>query len=112
MSPSCLPGKGVVDPVMNKMIKRGLLTAAALSATVAAGGAPAFADNDSNFGSGVNAANNWNFTAAAVCLQEVAVVPVLGDYVSDHATDCANGNVIDHSARALAGPAVESLTGP
>jgi hypothetical protein len=55
-------------------------------------------DPDSNFGGGVNATNNWNFTAAAVCLQEVAVVPVLGDYVSDHANNCSNGNVIDHAA--------------
>ncbi|MFI7133660.1 hypothetical protein ACIBQ1_48845 [Nonomuraea sp. NPDC050153] len=58
---------------------------------------PAHADNDSNFGGGVNAANNWNFTAAAVCLQEVAVVPVLGDWVGDHVNNCSNGNVIDHS---------------
>ncbi|OAQ29356.1 hypothetical protein K457DRAFT_1875873 [Linnemannia elongata AG-77] len=41
-------------------------------------------DNDSNFGGGVNAANNWKFDAEAVCQQEVAVVPVLGDYVSEH----------------------------
>lgn len=60
---------------------------------------PAHADNDSNFGGGANAANNWNFTAAAVCLQEVAVVPVLGDWVGDHANNCSNGNVIDHSGR-------------
>jgi hypothetical protein len=58
--------------------------------------APAMADNDSNFGGGVNAANNWNFTAAAVCLAEIAVVPVLGDWVGDHADNCSNGNVIDH----------------
>ncbi|MFD5830365.1 hypothetical protein [Lentzea sp. NPDC060358] len=69
---------------------------AAAGATLAAA-SPALADNDSNFGGGVNAANNWNFVAAAVCLQEVAVVPVLGDYVSDHVNNCSNGNVIDHS---------------
>ncbi|MEW1926282.1 MULTISPECIES: hypothetical protein [unclassified Streptomyces] len=63
--------------------------------------APAHADNDSNFGSGVNAANNWNFTAAAVCLQEVAVQPVLGDYMADHTNNCSNGNVIDHAEKAL-----------
>ncbi|HEY9368304.1 hypothetical protein [Streptomyces sp.] len=78
----------------------GLLAATALSAA-----APAYADNDSNFGSGVNAANNWNFTAAAVCLQEVAVVPVLGDWVGDHTNNCSNGNVIDHAV-----DAVQSLT--
>jgi hypothetical protein len=78
-----------------KIIMGGLLAAAALAAAAA----PASADNDTNFGSGVNAANNWNFTAAAVCLQEVAVVPVLGDWVSDHTSNCSNGNVIDHSGR-------------
>ncbi|WP_244199523.1 hypothetical protein [Amycolatopsis thailandensis] len=54
---------------------------------------------DNVFGGGVNAANNWNFTAAAVCLQEVAVVPVLGDWVGNHVNNCSNGNVIDHSGR-------------
>ncbi len=77
---------------MKKIMTAAVLTLAALSLT-----APAHADNDSNFGGGVNAANNWNFTAAAVCLQEVAVVPVLGDWVGDHANNCSTGNVIDHS---------------
>lgn len=96
---------------MRKMITRGVLAAAAAAAAAAAGAAPAHADNDSNFGGGVNAANNWNFTAAAVCLQEVAVVPVLGDHTGDHADNCSNGNVIDHSAQAAAGGAVDALTG-
>ncbi|MEW2529290.1 hypothetical protein [Streptomyces sp. NPDC047071] len=81
---------------MRKIITCGLLAAAALSLTT-----PASADNDSDFGGGVNGANNWNFTAAATCLQEVAVVPVLGDWVGDHANNCSNGNVIDHTAGAL-----------
>ncbi|MFJ3631811.1 hypothetical protein [Streptomyces sp. NPDC090112] len=76
-----------------------IISAAALAVAAVSLAAPAHADADSNFGGGVNAANNWNFTAAAVCLQEVAVVPVLGDYVSDHANNCSNGNVIDHSGR-------------
>ncbi|WP_405942199.1 hypothetical protein [Streptomyces sp. NBC_00207] len=76
-----------------------IMTAAALTLAALSLGAPAHADNDSNFGGGVNAANNWNFTAAAVCLQEVAVVPVLGDWVGDHTDNCSNGNVIDHSGR-------------
>ncbi|MFI8963922.1 hypothetical protein ACIGO8_17615 [Streptomyces sp. NPDC053493] len=80
---------------MRKIISTTALLAAALSATAT----PAFADNDSNFGGGVNAANNWNFTAAAVCLAEVAVVPVAGDWVGDHVNNCSNGNVIDHSGR-------------
>lgn len=79
---------------MKKII--GIAAAALLAVGTAT---PAFADNDSNFGAGVNAANNWNFTAAAVCLQEVAVVPVLGDWVGDHTNNCSNGNVIDHSGR-------------
>ncbi|MFG3168557.1 hypothetical protein [Streptomyces sp. NPDC048200] len=78
---------------------RKIITTAALAMVALALAAPAHADSDSNFGGGINAANNWNFTAAAVCLQEVAVVPVLGDYVSDHANNCSNGNVIDHSGR-------------
>ena len=74
---------------------RTILTLGALSTLAGlAAASPAQADNDSNFGGGVNAANNWNFTAAAVCLQEVAVVPVLGDYISDHVNNCSNGNVI------------------
>jgi hypothetical protein len=74
-----------------------IIALSALSLTFLTLAAPARADNDSNFGGGVNAANNWNFTAAAVCLADVAVVPVLGDYVSDQINNCSNGNVIDHS---------------
>ncbi|MEU5323997.1 hypothetical protein AB0G67_45840 [Streptomyces sp. NPDC021056] len=85
---------------MKKIITCGLLAAVALSAAT-----PAFADDDSNFGGGASAANNWNFSAAAVCLQEVAVVPVMGDWVGNHANDCSNGNVIDHAR-----DTVDSLT--
>ncbi|MFI1414980.1 hypothetical protein ACH4Y0_34375 [Streptomyces sp. NPDC020707] len=94
---------------MKKIITSGLLAAAAL-----AGAAPtAFADNDSNFGPGVNAANNWNFTAAAVCYQELAVVPVAGSWATD-TNNCTNGNVIDHTAQEVAqnaGRVVGTLTG-
>ncbi|WP_329107665.1 hypothetical protein [Streptomyces sp. NBC_01439] len=76
-----------------------IISAAALAVAALALATPAHADDDSNFGGGVNAANNWNFTAAAVCLQEVAVVPVAGDWVGDHTNNCSNGNVIDHSGR-------------
>ncbi|MFF7331751.1 hypothetical protein ACIQU5_22435 [Streptomyces sp. NPDC090306] len=96
---------------MRKMIMHGAMAAAAVTAIATAGASPAFADNDSNFGGGVNATNNWNFTAAAVCLQEVAVVPVLGDYVSDHVNNCSNGNVVGDAARAVAGGTVHDLTG-
>ncbi|RSS53480.1 hypothetical protein EF909_27010 [Streptomyces sp. WAC01280] len=62
--------------------------------------APAHADdNDSNFGPGVNAANNWNFSAAAVCFQELAVVPVGGAWSGDTFNHCTNGNVLDHSGQ-------------
>ncbi|MFJ5265730.1 hypothetical protein ACIQAC_35250 [Streptomyces sp. NPDC088387] len=80
---------------------RKIITGALLATAVLAPTTPAVADNDSNFGSGVNAANNWNFTAAAVCLQEVAVVPVLGDWVGNHVNNCSNGNVIDHTTAAV-----------
>ncbi|MFJ9947757.1 hypothetical protein [Kitasatospora sp. NPDC091207] len=76
-----------------------IISVAVMALAAAAVSVPAHAHNDSNFGGGVNAANLWNFTAAAVCLQEVAVVPVLGDWVGDHANNCSNGNVIDHSGR-------------
>ncbi|MCW8103207.1 hypothetical protein [Streptomyces tauricus] len=59
---------------MKKIITGGLFAAAAL----AVGAPAAFGAIDSSVGPGVNAANNWNFTAAAVCHQELAVVPVAG----------------------------------
>ncbi|WP_328957996.1 hypothetical protein [Kitasatospora purpeofusca] len=74
-----------------------IITVAVMALAAAAMAAPAHAHNDSNFAGAVDAANNWNFTAAAVCLQEVAVAPILGDWVGDHADNCSNGNVIDHS---------------
>ncbi|WP_250404075.1 hypothetical protein [Streptomyces cellostaticus] len=76
-------------------MKKIIMTAALAMATMTVT-APAHADNDNDFGGGANAANNWNFTAEAVCLQEVAVVPVLGDWPADHAGNCSNGNVIGH----------------
>ncbi|MGW8355231.1 hypothetical protein [Streptomyces wedmorensis] len=62
---------------------------------------PAFADGDSDFGSGVNAANDWNFTAADVGIQELAVVPALSDWTGSHKNSCSDGNVIDHSGSAM-----------
>ncbi len=74
-----------------------MITTAVLVLAALGTAAPAHADNDSNFGSGVNAANNWNFTAADVCVQELAVVPALSDWTGNHKNNCSNGNVIDHS---------------
>lgn len=76
-----------------------IISVAVVALAAAALSAPAHADNGSNFGGGVNPANNWNFTADEVCLQEVAVVPVLGDWMGDHAKNCSNGNVMDHGGR-------------
>lgn len=85
------------SPGMKKIIA---VAGLALAATGLA--APAHADNDSNFGSGVNAANNWNFTAADVCIQELAVVPALSDWSGNHKNNCSVGNVIDESAESAA----------
>ncbi|MEV6240484.1 hypothetical protein [Lentzea sp. NPDC051838] len=71
---------------------------AAAGATLAAA-SPALADSDSNFAPGVNAATNWAFTAADVCIQELAVVPALSDWTGNHKNNCSNGNVIDHSGK-------------
>lgn len=60
-----------------------------------------FADHDSNVGNGANAASYWNFTAAEVCLQELAVVAALSDWTDDRKNNCSNRNVIDHSSAAL-----------
>ncbi|MGQ4429826.1 MULTISPECIES: hypothetical protein [unclassified Streptomyces] len=74
-----------------------IMMLAALPAAALAFAAPAHADNDSNFGTGVNAANNWAFSAASVCFQELAVVPVGSPWVGNAVNHCVNGNVLDHS---------------
>ncbi|WP_432061694.1 hypothetical protein [Streptomyces sp. S1] len=81
---------------MRKIITCGLLAAAALSAAT-----PAFADDDSNFGGAVGSAANWTFTAADVCIQELAVVPALSDWTGIPHNNCSNGNVIDSVGAAL-----------
>ncbi|AZM61307.1 MULTISPECIES: hypothetical protein [unclassified Streptomyces] len=73
-----------------------IITASALALTALALAAPAHADDDSNSGPGVNAANNWNFSAASVCFQELAVVPVGGAWTGDTFNHCTNGNVLNH----------------
>lgn len=70
-----------------------MLPAAALALAAPA----AHADNDTDFGPGVNAANNWNFSAASVCFQELAAVPVGGAWAGDTMNHCTNGNVLNHS---------------
>ncbi|MFZ3573281.1 hypothetical protein ACOKM5_40765 [Streptomyces sp. BH097] len=72
-----------------------IISVSALALAAVGIAAPAHADSDSNFGGGINAANNWNFTAASVCFQELAVVPAGGASVGDVANHCVNGNVLD-----------------
>ncbi|MFJ4439638.1 hypothetical protein [Streptomyces sp. NPDC088923] len=79
---------------MRKILTCGLLAAAAFSA---AAPAPAFADNGDNFGGDVSATKDWNFSAADVCIQELAVVPALSDWFGNHKNNCSNGNAVDHS---------------
>ncbi|MEU3282571.1 hypothetical protein [Streptomyces antibioticus] len=74
-----------------------IISVTALALTSLALAAPAHADDDSNFGPGANAANNWNFSAASVCFQELAVVPVGGAWNGDTVNHCVNGNVLNPS---------------
>ncbi|MGW0597449.1 hypothetical protein ACWD11_09920 [Streptomyces sp. NPDC002776] len=78
---------------------RKIITTAVLTAATLALAAPAHADTGEDLGNALNAASNGNFTAAAVCLHEAAVVPFLGDSTGDHVNNCSDGNVIDHSGR-------------
>ncbi|MFG2878516.1 hypothetical protein ACGFYU_26525 [Streptomyces sp. NPDC048337] len=74
-----------------------IMSAAALTAAALALATPAHADTDSNVGGGVNAAGNWNFSAAAVCFQELAMVPVTGAWTGNTTNHCVNGNVLNHA---------------
>lgn len=78
-------------------MKKIMLLAALPAAALAFAAPAAHADNDSNFGPGVNAANNWNFSAASVCFQELAVVPVGGSWLGNTVNNCVNGNVLNPS---------------
>ncbi|MFE8014029.1 hypothetical protein ACFU3O_14970 [Streptomyces antibioticus] len=74
-----------------------IISVTALALTSLALAAPAHADDDSNFGAGVNASNDWNFSAASVCFQELAVVPVGGAWNGGTVNHCVNGNVLTPS---------------
>jgi hypothetical protein len=71
--------------------------------SIALAAAPAHADDGGDFADAANAAGGWNFTAAAVCLQELAVVPALGDgdWVGAQQDKCSLGNVLDQAGTAL-----------
>ncbi|ROQ33932.1 hypothetical protein EDD98_2964 [Streptomyces sp. PanSC19] len=67
-----------------------IIAIAALALAGVALAAPAHADDDSNFTEGaINAADNWNFTTAAVVDevtqgQELAQVPALAPVLGNH----------------------------
>ncbi|MDT7846697.1 hypothetical protein [Streptomyces justiciae] len=73
---------------MKKIIALTALTVAGLAFTT-----PANADD----GPGVDAASNWNFSAASVCFQELATVPVGGVLDGSTVNHCTNGNVLNHT---------------
>jgi hypothetical protein len=73
-------------------VRRPLALAVAAVALAASPAAPAFADQDTGVGHGIAPPNNRELTAAAVCLQDVPVVPVLGD----RRIACAVGGLLDH----------------
>lgn len=43
-----------------------------------------------------NPAATWDFSAAPVCFQELAVLPAGGGWAGDVANHCVNGNVLGH----------------
>lgn len=55
---------------------------------------PAHADDDSDFGGGVSAVGDGNFTGSDSCLQELAVMPVFGGWTGNHQSDCSSGNTV------------------
>ncbi|KOV60391.1 hypothetical protein [Streptomyces sp. MMG1121] len=70
---------------------------AAVALVAAALATSAFAGNDSDFGPGVEAANKWNFSAAAVCFQEPAAVPAASPWTGNPLNHCTHGNVLNPS---------------
>lgn len=73
-----------------------IMSVAGLALAMTGLAAPAHAVNGSNLGSGVGVSDDWDAGSAATCLQEVAVAPVLGDYVGDHSDHCTDGSLITH----------------
>ncbi|ANZ42033.1 hypothetical protein BBK82_44995 [Lentzea guizhouensis] len=71
-------------------------TVLAAAGAALAAASPALADDDLAFGPGVNASNNWDYTAVRTCFQELAVVPVGGSTVVDAVDHCVQGNVLNH----------------
>ncbi|MCU7821288.1 hypothetical protein [Kitasatospora sp. DSM 101779] len=81
---------------MKKTFTSAALTAALLApAAVLAPAAPAAADPADSLVGAINAANDWNLTAAAVCLQELAVVPVGAAWTGGTADPCTGGTIVN-----------------
>lgn len=83
---------------MNRILTAAALAACAAAALVSVTPTGAAADDDSNFGPGIDATANWAFSAASVCFQELAVVPVGGAWNGNIVNHCVNGNVLNHPA--------------
>ncbi|MFF3492306.1 hypothetical protein ACFYWS_13230 [Streptomyces sp. NPDC002795] len=74
-----------------------ILSAAGLALAITGLAAPAHAANGGSLGSGIGVADDWDATAAATCLQEVAVAPMLGGgHVGEHTEHCQDGSLITH----------------
>ena len=77
------------------MIMKKTLTVAAVAIAALGLASPAHADDHSNFDGPVDSADNWDFAAGVVAIQEAAVVPVLDGtpgYVGDNENNASNGN--------------------
>ncbi|MFG2836936.1 hypothetical protein ACGFZH_20430 [Streptomyces zaomyceticus] len=73
-----------------------IISVAALALTSLGLAAPAHADKEGNLGPGATPPRIWNVSAAAVCFQELGVVPVDGAWNGNTASHCADGNVLNH----------------
>ncbi|WP_217254062.1 hypothetical protein [Streptomyces sp. AC602_WCS936] len=78
---------------MKKIVFAGVPALALLLAAPAA-----HANTGPALGGTVDAASDWAFSTATVCLQEVAIVPQDGKAL-DHVNHCLDGNVIDTAER-------------
>ncbi|WP_208608537.1 hypothetical protein [Amycolatopsis pretoriensis] len=84
------------DHAMRKIIIAGLaLVSAAVGAATPAQAATTESSTSTDSGLIVGVTSTvMDFTAVAVCLAEVAVVPALSDWTGNHVHNCSNGNVL------------------
>jgi hypothetical protein len=67
-----------------------IVTAAVLATAALASAAPASAADGGHVGP-ADPPRPWDFSSAVSCLQEMAVVPVLGHWTGGHGDHCTNG---------------------